>query len=109
DHVAVLDKPYRPADGRLRPDMANAEATCSTGKTSVRDQRHLAAHALTVERRRRRQHLAHARTAARPLVADDENLAFLVFAQRNRFEALLFRIEAARRAREFQFRHAGDL
>ena len=38
--------------------------------------------ALPVERRGRRQHLAHARSAARPLVADDQNLALLVAARR---------------------------
>ena len=72
----------RPAERRLRPDMADAEAARAAGEAAVGDQRDLLADALAVERRGGRQHLAHAGAAARALVADDEDLAFLVGARR---------------------------
>src|SRR5471030_1872721 len=75
--VAVADQGDRAADRRLRPDMADAEAACRARETAIGDKRDLAAGPLAVERRGGRQHLAHARTAARPLVADDEHLALL--------------------------------
>jgi hypothetical protein len=63
DDVAVLQQRDRAADRRLRPDMADAEAAGRAGEAAVGDQRDLAAHALAVERRRGRQHLAHAGAA----------------------------------------------
>src|SRR5713226_2905093 len=74
DDVAVAQQRDRAADRRLGPDMADAEAARRAGEAAVGDQRDLAAGALAVERRRGRQHLAHAGPAARPLVADDEDV-----------------------------------
>src|SRR4051812_38624352 len=93
DDVAIADEGNRAADRRLRSDMADAEATRCAREASIGDQSELVAHALTVQRRRGRQHLAHAGAAARPLVADDEDLAFLVAAIGDRLEALLFGVE----------------
>src|SRR5207245_7849997 len=73
DHVAVAQECDRAANGSLRPDMADTEATRSAGEATISDQGHLAAHALAVQRRRGRQHLAHARTALGSFVADDEH------------------------------------
>src|SRR5262249_5002490 len=68
DDVAVLQQADWPAHRRLRPDMANAEAAGRAREAPVGDERYLVAHALAIERRGGRQHLAHARPAARPLV-----------------------------------------
>src|SRR5260221_2463446 len=102
DEVAVAQQRDGAADRRFRPDMADAEAARRAGEAAVGDQRDLAAGALAVERRRRRQHLAHARPAARPLVADDKDVAFLVLALVDAREALLLAVEAARPAGEAQ-------
>ena len=80
DDVAVLEQRDRPADGRLGADVADAEAARGAGEAAVGDQRDLVAHALAVERRRGRQHLAHAGAALGALVADDEDVAVLVVA-----------------------------
>src|SRR6185312_14630212 len=96
DDVAVLQEPDRAADRRFRTDMADTEAARRAGEAAVGDERDLLAHALAVERRRGRQHLAHARTAARTLVADDEHVAFLVGAVLDRLEAGFLAVEAAR-------------
>src|SRR6185312_8700393 len=109
DDVTVLEQADRTADGGLGADMADAEAARRAGEAAVGDQRHLLAHALAVERRRGRQHLAHARAAARSLVTDDENLAFLVGALLHRLEAGFLAVEAVRRTGELQRLHAGDL
>jgi hypothetical protein len=77
--------------------MADAEAAGGAGKPSVGDERNLVAHALAVERSGRRQHLAHARATLGALVADHQNLAFLVRAIGHSFEALFLGIETARR------------
>src|SRR5258707_7312422 len=79
DDIAILQQGDRTTDRRLGTNMPNAEATRRTGKATVGDERNLAPHALAIERRRRRQHLAHAGTALGPLVADDEHVAFFVF------------------------------
>src|SRR5262245_23446255 len=109
DDIAVADQPDRAADRSFRPGMAHAEAARRAGETSVGDERDFFAGALAVKRGRGRQHLAHAGTAARPLVADDENVALLVLAMLDRVEAGLLAIEAARRPAELQRLHAGDL
>src|SRR5438874_10103616 len=96
DHVAVAEQRDRAADCRLGPDMADAEAARRAGEAAVGDERDLAAGALAVERRRCRQHLAHAGAAARALVADDEDVALLVLPLLDAGEARLLAVEAAR-------------
>src|SRR5882757_1564974 len=109
DNVTILQQGDRPADGGFRPDMADAEAPGGAGKPAVGDQGDLAAHALPGQRRRGREHLPHAGTAARPLIADHDDLAFLVGLFLDRLEGILFAVEAAGRSGKFQVRHAGDL
>src|SRR5262249_33010159 len=98
----------RTTDRGLRSDVADAEAPRRPGEAAIGDQRHLAAHPLAIERGRGREHLAHAGAAARPLIADDQDLAFLVLALLHRLEAGLLAVEAARWTGEFEVLHAGD-
>src|SRR5690606_7392960 len=109
DDVAVLHQRDRSARRRLRPHMADAEAAGAAREAPVGDERHLVAHALAVEAGRGRQHLTHARAALGALVADDENLAFLVLAVLHRAEAVLLAVEHASRTAELQLGKACDL
>src|SRR6266849_4548911 len=109
DDVPVLQEPDGAAQGSLRADMADAEAAGRAGETTVGDEGDLAAHALPGQRRRGRKHLTHPRTAARPLVADHEDFAFLVGPLLNGFQGILFPVEAAGRPSKFQIRHTRDL
>src|SRR5438477_4207921 len=49
DLVAVAQQRDRPADRRLRADMADAEAASGAGEAAIGDERHLVAHALAVD------------------------------------------------------------
>src|ERR1700722_16201654 len=109
DQIAVPQQPDRPTRRRLRPDMADAEPAGSAGEPAVGNQRDLAAHALPGQRRRGREHFPHARAAARPLIADDEDLALFVGALLDGLEGILFAIEAAGRTGELQVRHTRNL
>src|SRR5260370_38798981 len=82
--------------------MADAEAARAARESAVGDQRHLVSDVETVERRRGRQHLAHARATLGSLVADDENFAVLELAFDDRVERRLLGIETARRTGEGQ-------
>ncbi len=82
------------------PTWPTQKPRVRAGEAAVGDQRHLVAHALAVERRGRRQHLAHAGAAARALVADHQHVAVLVVAPADRREARLLAVEAAGRAAE---------
>src|SRR5664280_208558 len=110
DDVAVAQQRNRPAQCRFRSDMANAEAAGGAGEAAVGDQRNLIALPLAIERSRGREHLAHAGTAARALIADHQNIAVLIFLVLDRVEAGFLAVEAARRAGELERRrHAGHL
>src|SRR5690606_15486111 len=100
DYVAVLQERDRTANGRFRSHMADAETARRAREAPVGDERKFVAHALAVKRRRRREHLAHARSALWALVADDQHLAFLVLLVSHRLEAGFFAVEAARGAGE---------
>src|ERR1700722_15131073 len=89
DDVAVLEQPDRAADRRFRPDMADAEAAGGPRKTAIGDERDLARGALPGQRGRGREHLPHAGTALRPLVADDDDFAFPVSALLDSLEGVL--------------------
>ena len=65
----------RPAERRLRRDVADHEAVRGAGEASVGHERDVVAEAAADERRGDRQHLAHARAAARPFAADDDDVA----------------------------------
>ena len=89
--------------------MADAEPARRAGEAPVGDQRDLAAHALPVERGRRRQHFAHAGAALRPLVADHKHVAFPYLRILYRLEAGFFAVETTRRSGEMQAFHPGNL
>src|SRR5690606_15069628 len=89
--------------------MADAEPASSAGKAPVGDQGDLVAHALPVDSGSGRQHLAHAGPALRPLIADDEDVAFLVAAVLNRLEGFLFTVEDQGGAAELEILHPGNL
>ena len=88
--------------------MANAKATRTTGESAVGDERNLPAHADTVERGGRRQHLAHSRPALWAFVADDEDFTLLDPALNDGFKTVLLAVEYARWPGELQAFHAGD-
>src|SRR5262245_29023539 len=108
DHVAVAQERDRPANRSLRPDMADAETAGRAGEAAIRNQRHLAAHALPVERSGGRQHLAHARAAFGALVSDHEHVAFPILLVLHGLEARLFAVKAARGPGELHVRHPGN-
>src|SRR5580698_11517732 len=109
DDGAVLQQRDRTADRRFRADMADAEAAGRTREPAIGDQGNLAAHALPGQRRRGREHLAHTGTAARPLIADHDDLALFIGLVLDGLEGILFAIEAAGRTGKLQLRHARDL
>ena len=109
DDVAVAQQADGAALGRLRPDMADAEAARRAGEPSVRDQRHRLAEAAPVDRGGRRQHLAHAGPALGAFIADDDDIARLDAPVDHGVEGVLLAVEAARRALELQHVHARDL
>src|SRR2546423_11518007 len=76
--------------------MADAEAARRAREAPVGDQRDFVGETLAVKRRRRGQHLTHARTALGSLMADDDHITFLVVARLHGGECLLFAIENAR-------------
>ena len=81
----------------FRPDVADAKAARCAGKAAVGDEGDLAARSLAGQRRRGRKHFAHPRAATRSLIADNDDLAFLVSFLLDRIEGILFAIEAAGR------------
>src|SRR5438045_1146254 len=104
DGIAVLQECDRTAYGCFRPNMADTEASGSAREAAVRNQRDLAAHALPGQRRCGREHLPHAGTAARSLIANDDDLAFFVGFLLDRLEGVLFPIEAPGGAGKSQVR-----
>src|SRR5262249_59595947 len=80
DDVAVAQEADRPADRRLRPDVADAEAAGRAGEAPVGDERDLAVGSLAIKGSRGREHFPHAGAAARSLVADHEHVALAVLA-----------------------------
>src|SRR5262249_2497356 len=109
DDVAVADERNRAADGRLGPDMADAEAARCAGKPSVRNGADLAAHALAVQGRSGGQHFPHARPAFGALVADHQHVAFPVLTRLDGFETRFFVVETPSRTGEPEVLQAGDL
>src|ERR1700716_2783117 len=109
DDVTVAQQCDRSAHGRFRPDMADAEPTAGTGKPAIGDEGDLAPRALPAQRPCGREHFPHAGTAARPLIADHDDISFLVSPLLDRLEGVLFTIEAAVRACKLQARQARDL
>ena len=89
--------------------MTDAEPARASREAPVGDQCHALAHAEPVERGGGGQHLAHSGPAARPLVADDDDLPFLDLALDHRVESILLAVEHPRGAVELQTLQTGDL
>src|SRR5258708_11118393 len=105
DDIAVPQQRDRPAHGRFRPDMADAEPAGCAREPAVGDERDLAAHALPGQRRRGREHFPHAGTAARPFITDHDDLALFVGLLLDRLEGVLFALEAPPSTPQFQIPH----
>jgi len=84
---------YRPACGRFRRDVPDHQAAGRTAEAAVGDQRDLAAQPLTDDRGRHPEHLAHARTTARALIADHDHIALVNLSPRHRRHCLFFAIK----------------
>ena len=96
--LAVADERDRPACHRLRRYVADAHAAGGAGEAAIGDERHLLPHALSINESGRPQHLAHPRTALRPLIADHQDLAFAVSAGADHRRAFFFALEHAGRS-----------
>src|SRR5437588_2433521 len=62
DRVTFLDQGYATADCRLRRDVADDHPVSAAGKSSIRNQTNRVTESRAYDRRRWRQHLAHARS-----------------------------------------------
>ena len=108
DGVAVLHERERPAGVGFRRDVPDDEAVAAAGKPSVGDERHVLAESLAHDGGRGRKHLAHPRPAARPFVADDDDIALHNRAVENFSHRGFFGIKNTREAGESQSFLAGD-
>ena len=85
--------------------MADRQARGAAGEAAVGDQRAGFAEALRLDVARRVEHFLHARPAARPLVADDDDVAGDDFAGENAARRVVLALEHFRRP--FELQHAG--
>ena len=109
--VPVFHQRQRPARIGLRRDVADHKAVRPAGKTAVGDQGDVAAQALAGDGAGGGEHLPHAGTAARPFVADDDDVALDHGAVKYFFQRRLLGMEDARPALEaeaFPARDFGD-
>src|SRR5436190_723412 len=90
DAVAVLHHRERPADGRFRRDMPDADAARRPGEAPVGHERDFLAHLLPVDQGGDAEHFAHAGPAARTLLADHEHVAGFILTPAHRGGAILF-------------------
>ena len=90
----------RPAGKRLGRDVADDKAVRAAAEAPIGDERDVFPETASHDRARRRKHLAHARPAARPFIADDDDVALLHAAAEDRVERRLFTVEDDRLPRE---------
>ena len=109
DGIPILDQRQQPTLLGLRCDVPDDEAVGSAGETVIGDQGHALAQAHAHDGRGDREHLAHTRSAFRPLVTDDHHLAGFHLAALNAGQGLLFRVVADGRSAELGSLFAGDL
>src|ERR1022692_3493768 len=91
--------------------MADDHAARAAGESAVGEEADLFAEPLSRQRRRDREHFAHAWTADRPLAADDDDIARLDTAILQGGEARLLAVEDLCRPGDLarlQARHLGD-
>src|SRR6516165_4043230 len=102
DPIALLDQGDHAAFRRLRRDMADREPRRAARKTPIRDQGAGLAEPFRFQIARRIEHFLHTRTAARPLIADEDNIARNDLSAQNRIDRALLALEDARRPGEGQ-------
>ena len=95
--VAAPEECNRGPGLRLGPGMADAELPRCTRKPAVGDERNRLAHTLAVQRGGRCEHLAHAGPSTRPLITDDQYLAFFIGPVLYCFETGFLAVETTRR------------
>ena len=89
DGVAMLDQTDGTARRRFRRRVTDGQARGTAGETTVGEQRTRLAQPLGLEIGRRVEHFLHARTALRPFVADDHDVAFLDLVGQDVFHRLI--------------------
>ena len=100
DAIAFTHQRQRAADECFWRDVADAHPAGGSGKTPIGDERDLLSHALSINQRGDAKHLAHARTADRTFVANNEHLALSIGAIADRIDAGLLIFEYAHGAFE---------
>ena len=98
--IAVFHQRQRAARISLRRDVADDKAVAAAGKPPVGDQGHVLAQSLAHDGGGGGKHFAHARPAARPFKANDDDVALDHGAVKNFFQRLLLGIVDARAALE---------
>src|SRR5207302_9512986 len=109
DRVAVTRERDRSADRGLGRDVADDMAMRRAAEAAVGDQRDLLIETRADDGSGDREHLAHARPAARSLVADDDAVARFDASGDDRVERVLLALEAARGEASRGQRVTGDL
>src|SRR4029077_10243166 len=105
----IADRCDRAALDRLGSDVTSHQPAGCAGEAPIGEQRHLLPQALADDRRRHLQHLAHARTAGRALVADHDDVARADPPLLNRAEAFLLGLEDPGRTHLLLTLSAGEL
>ena len=97
DQVAILQGGERPADCRLRRDVANHQSLRRSREPPVGDHGHRSAESFADDCGCHLQHLAHAGSATRTFVSDDDGVARHDLPAIHRGKGVLFAIEHTRR------------
>src|SRR5438034_1061238 len=109
DSVSFAHQRQRAADERFRTDIADAHSARRAEKPPVGDKRDLLSHPVPVNQCGNAQHLAHAGTADRTFITNDENLTRGIFAIANSIDAFFLILEHACVSFKYQLLEAGDL
>ncbi len=84
--------------------MPHNKAVRAPGKAAIGEQRHILAETRAHNRRRRRQHLRHARAAFRTFIANNDHVALTDLPVLERVQHFLFGVVDLGRPREDQTR-----
>ena len=100
DDVALLKQTNRAANGCFWRDMPDHQAARRPRKAPIGHQHHRATQSLADQRRRHLQHLLHTWATNRPLIANDDHIAWLDRLLFDGLEGSVFALEDARRSLE---------
>src|SRR5439155_24527060 len=109
DRIAITHERERTADRGLRRDVADDVSVRRAAEAAVGDERDLLREPGADDRAGHRQHLAHAGTAARALVADDDAITLADRAAQHGVERVLLLVEDASGEAPHPHRVTGDL